>query len=48
LQKACELHAELYWLPDCYFKATVATMPPENNIPEVYKDKLEVFSEALW
>jgi hypothetical protein len=22
-------------------------MPPENDIPEVYKDELEVFSEAL-
>jgi hypothetical protein len=47
LRKACELHAELHWLPDHYFEATIAAIPPENDIPEVYKDELEVFSEAL-
>jgi hypothetical protein len=47
LRKVCELHAELYWLPDRYFEATIAAMPPKNDIPEVYKDKLEIFSEAL-
>jgi hypothetical protein len=26
---------------------TIAAIPPENDIPEVYKDELEVFSEAL-
>jgi hypothetical protein len=38
---------ELYWLPDRYFEATVTTIPPENDIPEVYKYELEVFLEAL-
>jgi hypothetical protein len=40
-------HPELYWLPDRYFKVTVAAKLPGNEILEVYKDELEAFSEAL-
>jgi hypothetical protein len=47
LRKACNPHPELHWLPDRYFEATVAAMPPGNDIPDVYKAELEVFSEAL-
>jgi hypothetical protein len=47
LRKACNPHPELHWLLGGYFEATVAAMPPGNDIPDVYKAELEVFSEAL-